>query len=49
MIDKKREELKKNLKKDFDREEYEKRLLNSLKKAKSSCKSKFPRGDRGGR
>lgn len=49
MSDKKREELKENLKKGFDREEYEKRLLSSLKNAKSSSKSKFPNKDRGGR
>ncbi len=51
MSDKKREEMKENLKNNFDRAEYERRLLSSLKKANSSNnRKKFPNvGDRGGR
>lgn len=55
MSDEKREQMKKNFKKnlenDFDRREYENKILESLKKAKiSTGQNKFPKkGDRGGR
>lgn len=35
----KREEMKEELQRNFDRKEYEKRILNSLKKAKNSTKN----------